>query len=107
MTATETASHRCEFPVQPPHGSFADPGPCECGKTCLARIAEQRAAEAGLVAVRPEALDLLEFAWTVIANAGWQDAARSPGWQEAAERWRDRYHAFLPEMLSVTPESER
>ena len=59
MTATETASHRCEFPVQPPHGSFADPGPCECGKTCLARIAEQRAAEAGLAVVDPEDLRVL------------------------------------------------
>lgn len=46
---------RCEFPVLPPY-SLADPGPCECGKTYLAQIAEQRAAEAGLVAVDPEDL---------------------------------------------------
>lgn len=49
------APHRCEFPVLPPH-SIADPGPCECGKTYLAEIARQRAAEAGLAVVDPEDL---------------------------------------------------
>lgn len=40
---------------------------------------------------------LLESAWGVIANAGgWDDAhAATPGWREAAERWRDEYHARL------------
>ena len=40
-------------------------------------------------------MDLLESAWGVIANAGWDDGAKSPGWQEAAVRWRDRYHLWL------------
>ena len=53
-----TLPHHCEFPVLPPH-SLADPGPCECGKTYLAQIAEQRAAEAGLVVVDPEDLRML------------------------------------------------
>ena len=43
--------------------------------------------------------DLLEAAWGVIANAGWNDDAKSPGWQEAAEHWRDRYHAYLDDLL--------
>lgn len=55
MTATQPNPHRCEFPVLLPH-SIADPGPCECGKTYLAQIAEQRAAEAGLAVVDPEDL---------------------------------------------------
>ena len=40
---------------------------------------------------------LLESAWGVIANAGgWDDPnVASPGWREAAERWRDEYHARL------------
>jgi hypothetical protein len=37
--------------------------------------------------------DLHEAAWVVIANAGgWMDSdVASPGWKEAAERWRDEY----------------
>lgn len=38
---------------------------------------------------------LLEMAWGVIANAGWNDDAKHPGWQEAAEGWRDGYHHWL------------
>ena len=40
-------------------------------------------------------VNLLEMAWGVIANAGWDESAKTPGWQEAAERWRDRYHRWL------------
>jgi hypothetical protein len=43
----------------------------------------------------PDHDELLQEAWGVIANAGWDEQERSPGWQEAAERWRDRYHAYL------------
>lgn len=38
--------------------------------------------------------DLLYEAWTVIANAGWDGADKSEGWQEAAVRWRDKWHAY-------------
>ena len=44
---------------------------------------------------------LLEFAWGLIANAGWNagsgdvNEAKSPGWHEAAIRWRDEYHQWL------------
>ena len=38
---------------------------------------------------------LLEAAWGVIANAGWDDCAKTTGWQEAAGRWRDGYHRWL------------
>ena len=40
-------------------------------------------------------MELLESAWGVIANAGWDDFAKTAGWQEAAERWRDDYHRWL------------
>jgi hypothetical protein len=37
--------------------------------------------------------DLLDVAWTVIANApGWDTDNE---WHDAAVRWRDRYHAYL------------
>jgi hypothetical protein len=38
---------------------------------------------------------LLEAAWGVIANAGWNGDAKHPEWQEAAERWRGDYHRWL------------
>ena len=40
-------------------------------------------------------MNLLETAWGVIANAGWNDDAKTTGWQEAAERWRNDYHRWL------------
>lgn len=45
------------------------------------------------------AADLLETAWAVIANAGWSNTSKSPGWEEAAVRWRDRYHTWLDRHL--------
>ena len=46
--------------------------------------------------VRAEtAAELLELAWGVSANAGWDDQAKTQGWQDAAIRWRDKYHAWL------------
>lgn len=41
--------------------------------------------------------DLLEAAWGLIANShAWHDpSAATPGWREAAERWRARYHARI------------
>jgi hypothetical protein len=44
---------------------------------------------------------LLETAWGLIANAGWDtgtgqaDLPKTPGWLEAALRWRDDYHRWL------------
>jgi hypothetical protein len=39
--------------------------------------------------------ELIHDAWTIIANAGgWEGCSASPGWQEAAEKWRARYHAL-------------
>lgn len=41
--------------------------------------------------------DLLELAWSIIANANggnWHKA--TPEWRGAAEKWRDRYFAILP-----------
>ena len=43
-------------------------------------------------------LDMLELAWGVIANAGGGDwETQTDDWQEAAVRWRDRYHSFIEE----------
>jgi hypothetical protein len=45
--------------------------------------------------------DLLERAWGVIANAGWNagtgnaDLPKTGGWHETASRWRDDYHRWL------------
>lgn len=42
--------------------------------------------------------DLIETAWALIANAGGGDWDReSPEWREAAAKWRDRFHAQLPQ----------
>jgi len=47
--------------------------------------------------------ELLEAAWGLIANAGWDAGsgdvamAKSPGWHEAALRWRDGYHQYTRE----------
>ena len=51
-------------------------------------------------AKQTEMLDLLEAAWGIIANSyggDWDLASPQSGWKEAAERWRDEYHALLPE----------
>lgn len=46
--------------------------------------------------------DLAEAAWGIIANAygGNWDLA-TPDWRDAAERWREEYHASLPETDST------
>jgi hypothetical protein len=44
--------------------------------------------------------DLLEAAWILIANAGEGDWTReSDDWQQAAAKWRDRWHAWLDEHI--------
>lgn len=70
-------------------------------------------APAGRRHVSPETADdkLLEAAWGLIANAGWDahtgdvSGEKSPGWHEAAVRFRDRYHARLSQdlMTQVAP----
>jgi hypothetical protein len=47
---------------------------------------------------------LLESAWGIIANAGWDGMAKTDGWQEAAVRWRDRYLALLG--VTMVPSEE-
>jgi hypothetical protein len=55
-------------------------------------------------------LDLLEIAWTVIANAGHGDWDSQPAeWRSAAEEWRGKYHALLRELrlgMAEQPEPE-
>jgi len=47
--------------------------------------------------------DLLYEAWVVIANApGWNTDTE---WQQAAERWRDKYHATLAVPTELTGET--
>ena len=44
-------------------------------------------------------LNMLEVAWGIIANAGggnWE--LESETWNDAAVRWRERYHALLKDM---------
>ena len=50
-------------------------------------------------AVKP-LMEELELAWGLLANAyggDWNMASKASGWKDAAERWRDRYHAILDE----------
>ena len=48
-------------------------------------------------------MDLLEFAWGVIANVSGGDwKKQSPEWQEAVIRWREQYHQILDEYVSTT-----
>lgn len=52
-------------------------------------------------------IDLLELcgdAWAVIANAGGGNwANEKPEWQEAAIRWRERFHIALDTHLEKRP----
>jgi hypothetical protein len=48
--------------------------------------------------------DMLYEAWVVIANAnGWDSPSE---WRAAAERWRDRWHAYLGSTKPVPPKPE-
>ena len=41
-------------------------------------------------------IDLLEYAWGIIAAVGYGDwAGQSEEWQEVAARWRDDYNAEI------------
>ncbi len=56
-----------------------------------------------------EAGELLYLAWAVIANAGqgmggWEH--ESAEWVGAAERWRDRWHAFIAPVRATGEEGE-
>ena len=59
----------------------------------------------------PEFLpDLVEAAWGLIANAGWNlghpgqgPGEPSPGWDDAAVAWRERYHRWLDMAYPQTP----
>lgn len=64
------------------------------GGGILGREVQPQFSDEDEVAAEPH-MNLLETAWGVIANAGWDDCAKTPGWQEAAERWRDGYRRWL------------
>lgn len=60
MPPEDGAAHKCGFPVQPPAGSWLNPGPCEvCGKTWDRAQAERALAEAqaAMAATEPAADD--------------------------------------------------
>ncbi len=53
--------------------------------------------------------DLLDYAWAVIANVGhkiggWE--VQDPEWVEGAERWRDRFFAYVKDRAPADPTSE-
>lgn len=55
----------------------------------------------------PTETDLVEAAWGLIANAGgtqgnWE-TCEAEGWEEAASRWRDRYHEYLRDIQTQSP----
>lgn len=57
-----------------------------------------------------EHCELLGLAWGVIANAGLHHGGwghEHPEWVEAAEQWRDRWHALLDEhCAAAAPDRE-
>lgn len=64
-----------------------------CGRPASWATSKGPACGSHLCAKLDRAIDLAESAWGVIANAGAGDWTReSTEWQEAAARWRDRYH---------------
>ena len=48
-------------------------------------------------------VDLADLGWGVIANAGWNGEDKTEGWDEAAVRWRDDYHALR---AALAPDTE-
>jgi hypothetical protein len=57
-----------------------------------------------------EAMKHLDVAWGVIANAGgWAPELPNPtpGWLEAAQRWRDQYHEMLSKQTVRTLDAEQ
>lgn len=47
-------------------------------------------------AFEKDSVDLIEYAWAIIANGGGGDWTKeSTDWQGAAARWRDQFHAWL------------
>jgi hypothetical protein len=57
-----------------------------------------------------QARNLLERAWGIIANAGWDagsgqvDLAKTTGWHEAALRWRGDYFRWSTRDDPATPD---
>lgn len=52
--------------------------------------------KAAMFAKTHSADDLLDLAWGIIANAGFREGEdKTPGWYEAARRWRDNYHEYI------------
>lgn len=49
------------------------------------------------------AVELLKAAWSIIANAGWDGFDKTPGWQEEALEWRDRYFVALGMLAEDLP----
>ena len=71
---------------------------CECGECDLAAAQENHdtAIFTALAAERAQHADLLEYAWTIICNAGGGDWTKeSIEWQGAAARFREQYHPPL------------
>jgi hypothetical protein len=55
---TTQPAHKCSFPVQPPKGSWFNPGPCDCGKTYARSQAETLMEEATAAMNATEADDV-------------------------------------------------
>lgn len=71
------------------------------------RAERDRAVAEAVAAERARLLDLAMDAWGVIANAGGGDWDReTPGWRDAAERWRDRFHVEIGARARSTPGGE-
>lgn len=62
----------------------------------MAQALNEPSPEPAVVEDREPSTNLLNWAWTIIANAGggnWEK--ETADWQEAAAKWRDEYHETL------------
>lgn len=70
-------------------------------------LEQDRATDPADKATRDQLRELVERAWNIIANAGWEDRGKPPDWPETAARWIDDHQAFVRAQNRQRLERER
>lgn len=83
---TTGTAHACSFPVQPPRGSFLDPGPCDCGKPFARAQAEQKLSEALAAMNETEPDERLGYEYETVSDLRRGLVSSAVTWQEIADR---------------------
>ena len=83
---TTGTAHVCSFPVQPPHGTILDPGPCECGKTFARAQAEKQLREALAAMDATEPDERLGYEYETVSDLRRGLVSSAVTWQEHADR---------------------